>query len=341
MQPPVLIYSAPTVSPAHVPHRVANTQVCRTPELACRVSLQPLERFETLDAVIIFSDILVIPQAMGMEVQMVKGKGPVFPDPLVTPADVAKLNLTPDVEETLGYVFDALNLTRERIAGRVPLIGFCGGPWTLMAYMVEGAGTRTFAKCKGWLYNHPAESHALLAAMSEILVQYLVGQYRAGAQLVQVFESWAGELPRHLFDEFVFPYVALIARKVKAQCPDLPMTIFGRNIEHAFERFAKETLFDVVGLDWQSDPAVVRSLMTAAAPAGRSVALQGNLDPCALYGSEDVIRSEVQRMLDAFGAGTPGYIANLGHGLQPTHDPERVGAFVLAVQELSAAQAQS
>lgn len=312
-------------------------KVCRTPELACRVSLQPLERFTTLDAVIIFSDILVVPQAMGMEVQMVKGKGPVFPSPLVTPADVAKLNLTPDIESTLGYVFDALNLTRERIAGRVPLIGFCGGPWTLMAYMVEGAGTRTFAKCKAWLYNYPAESHALLAAMSEILVLYLIGQRNAGAQLVQVFESWAGELPRHLFDEFVFPYVQLIARKVKAACPELPMTIFGRGIEHAFPKLAAETLYDVVGLDWQMDPTIVRATVASAAP-DRSVALQGNLDPCALYGTEAVIRAEVKRMLDAFGVpGTPGYIANLGHGMQPTHDPEKAGIFIKAVQELSAA----
>jgi uroporphyrinogen decarboxylase len=179
-------------------------EICRSPELAKAASLQPLDRFEKLssgsiDAVIFFSDILVIPQAMGMEVLMVKGKGPVFPEPLALPSDLDKLEMNPHIEETLGYVFDGINLTRKEINGRVPLIGFSGGPWTLMAYMIEGGGSKTWAKCKGWLYNFPEASHRLLDGITKIIIKYLVGKVKAGAQLLQVFESWGGELAPHLF----------------------------------------------------------------------------------------------------------------------------------------------
>jgi uroporphyrinogen decarboxylase len=324
--------------------------VCRTPELACEVSLQPLERFKTLDAVIIFSDILVVPQAMGMECQMVKGKGPVFPEPIESPEDLTRLKLQPNVEESLGYVLDAINLTRERIAGRCPLIGFCGGPWTLMAYMIEGGGSRTFARSKGWLYRHPEASATLLDALAECLAQYLIAQARAGAQLLQVFESWGGELPQHMFRRFVLPRLASIAARVKAACPDVPMTVFGRGLGHALESLAA-TDFDCVGLDWQMDPAAARARIeavvvassdggTAEGAAGsrsearRPVTLQGNLDPCALYcGSKERLRVEVKRMLKAFGPHR--HIANLGHGMHPTHDPEMAGAFIELVQEES------
>lgn len=303
-------------------------KVCRTPELACRVSLQPLERFKTLDAVIIFCDILVIPQAMGLEVNMVKGKGPVLPNPLVTPEDMGRLEMKPDLEATLGYVFDALNLTRQRIAGRVPLIGFCGGPWTLMAYMIEGGGTRTFSKCKMWLYKYPAQSKKLLRSMTLILAQFLVAQYKAGAQLLQVFESWGGELPQHLFYEFVLPELALIAELVKKEVPGVPMTVFGRHLGYALESLAA-TQYDVVGLDWTIDPTAARGRVEG------KVSLQGNMDPCALYGTPESLRAEVKRMLKEFG--TKGYIANLGHGMHPTHDPAMAGNFIKFVQEESVA----
>ena len=251
-------------------------KVCRTPELACRVSLQPLERFKTLDAVIIFCDILVIPQAMGLEVNMVKGRGPVLPNPVVDPSHMKRLDTNPDLEKSLGYVFDALNLTRQRIDGRVPLIGFCGGPWTLMAYMIEGGGTRTFSKCKTWLYRYPEESKKLLHSVSILLAKFLIAQYRAGAQLLQVFESWGGELPQHVFKEFVLPELTYIVDTVKKEIPQVPMTVFGRGLGHALESLAA-TKFDVVGLDWSIDPKDARRRV------GSNVSLQGNLDPCALY----------------------------------------------------------
>lgn len=304
-------------------------KVCRTPELACRVSLQPLERFRTLDAVIIFCDILVIPQAMGLEVNMVKGKGPVLPRPVVDPSHMERLDMNPNLEETLGYVFDALNLTRERIAGRVPLIGFCGGPWTLMAYMIEGGGTRTFSKCKTWLYKYPKESKVLLHSVSVLLAKFLIAQYHAGAQLLQVFESWGGELPQHIFNEFVLPELTYIASTVKAAIPSVPMTVFGRGLGHALESLAA-TKFDVVGLDWGIDPQSARRRV------GTSVSLQGNLDPCALYGTPESLRREVRRMLSRYGT-MQRYIANLGHGMHPTHDPDMAGVFIKAVQEESLA----
>jgi uroporphyrinogen decarboxylase len=294
-------------------------------------SLQPLLRFETLDAVIFFSDILVIPQAMGMDVKMEKGRGPVFTAPLNTPADMSKLTLKPNVEAALGYVFDGINLTRKEINGRVPLIGFSGGPWTLMAYMVEGHGTKTWEKCKTWLYNHPVESHQLLQAVTDLLILYLVEQVKAGAQLLQVFESWGGELPPHLFKEFSVPYLRQIAAGVKAALPTdlkgkVPMTVFGRGLHHAVEDFANSE-YDVIGLDWSQSPSEARTI------TGNKKALQGNLDPCALYGSEEVIRKEVRRMINEFG--TKAYIANLGHGMHPSHSPTHAGYFIKAVQEIS------
>ena len=332
-------------------------KVCRTPELACRVSLQPLERFKTLDAVIIFCDILVIPQAMGLEVNMVKGRGPVLPNPVVDPSHMKRLDTNPDLEKSLGYVFDALNLTRQRIDGRVPLIGFCGGPWTLMAYMIEGGGTRTFSKCKTWLYRYPEESKKLLHSVSILLAKFLIAQYRAGAQLLQVFESWGGELPQHVFKEFVLPELTYIVDTVKKEIPQVPMTVFGRGLGHALESLAA-TKFDVVGLDWSIDPKDARRRV------GSNVSLQGNLDPCALYvvlpyihfshdvssqphththththtkhryGTRESLRKEVRYMLSRFGS-TQRHIANLGHGMHPTHDPEMAGEFIKAVQEES------
>jgi uroporphyrinogen decarboxylase len=195
--------------------------VCRTPEKACRVTLQPLERFGgLLDAAIIFSDILVVPQAMGMEVLMVPGRGPVFPEPLKTPADIAKLELKPDVEAELGYVYDAINLTRDRIDGHCPLIGFSGAPWTLMVYMIEGGGSPTKSKAKTWLYKYPEESHRLMQAITDVLVEYMLGQVTAGAQMLQLFETvGAQELTQEQYYEFVLPYLQQVARRLKAGMP--------------------------------------------------------------------------------------------------------------------------
>mmetsp|Transcript_10243 Transcript_10243/g.11807 ORF Transcript_10243/g.11807 Transcript_10243/m.11807 type:complete len:421 (-) Transcript_10243:1628-2890(-) len=308
--------------------------MCRTPELSCKVSLQPLERFPTLDAVIIFQDILIVPQAMGMEVLMVKGKGPVFPEPLRTPSDLERLDFSPDMEETLGYVFDSVNLTRQRIAGKVPLLGFSGAPFTLMGYMVEGGGSKTMSKVKTWLFRYPDESHRLLQGLADIIVEYMIEKVRAGAQMLQIFESNGGDLSPAQFEEFSLPYLAQIAKRIKKGLaekglPVVPLTVFARgaNWEGALEKLS-ETEYNTVSLDWRVDPKTARNRISV-----KNATIQGNLDPCTLYASKDRIYTEVVKMLKGFG--TERYIANLGHGMHPDHDPEHAHAFILAVQEVS------
>eukprot|EP00946_MAST-07B_sp_MAST-7B-sp1_P002790 g2790.t1 len=343
-------------------------KVCRTPELAAKVTMQPLERFDTLDALIIFSDILVIPQAMGMQVEMVKGKGPVFPAPLSeTPGDLSALDLAPDVDGALGYVFDAINLVRQQSLGKVPVIGFCGAPWTLMAYMVEGGGTKTFHKSKPWLYNHPEASHKLLGAIADLCVTYLIGQVRAGAHMLQVFDSWGGQLGPALFAEFSLPYLRQIATGVKAALAadsslpapnDVPMTIFAKGAYWALEDLARSD-FDVLGLDWTMDPTATRRLVQAVAEEQateggeasedaakksqqrpyrtRPKSLQGNLDPAAMYATEEVLRENVRTMVSQFcpDGRVEGYIANLGWGMQPFMTPESAGIFINEAQVAS------
>ena len=298
--------------------------VVRTPELAAEATLQPIRRF-ALDAAIIFSDILVVPQAMGMEVDMVKGAGPTFRRPLQGPEDLGRL-VEPDVDETLAYVFDALTLTRQRLEGRVPLIGFCGAPWTLMAYMVEGGGSKTFSRAKSWLLRTPGAAHTLLERITEVLIRYLTRQVDAGAQVLQVFDSWAGLLGPDDFRDFALPYLRRIAGAVRTAHPEVPVIVFARGAHYALPDLV-EAGFQVIGIDWTIDPA------TARAQVGEGVTLQGNLDPAVLYGDAEVIRERVRRMLTAFGSGP--LIANLGHGMHPDHDPAHAAAFVEAVHEES------
>ncbi len=299
--------------------------VVQTPALAAEVTIQPIERFP-LDAAIIFSDILVVPQAFGMEVEMKRGVGPHFPDPLDTPDDLDRL-VEPDVEAALGHVFDALTLTRQRLEGRVPLIGFCGAPWTLMAYMVEGGGSKSFAKARAWLYEHPGASKQLLQRITDVLIDYLRGQIEAGAQLVQVFDSWAGLLGPATFRQFALPYLRQIADALDASHPDVPTIVFAKGVHYALDALA-DTAYDVIGLDWTMDPHAARQVV------GTRAVLQGNLDPCALYAPPEGIRRAVQNMLAAFGPHR--HIANLGHGMHPDHDPEHARAFIEAVQAYSA-----
>lgn len=299
--------------------------VVQTPELAAEVTLQPIERFP-LDAAIIFSDILVVPQAFGMEVQMKSGVGPHFPEPLATPEDLARLD-EPEVEATLGHVFAALTETRTRLDGRVPLIGFCGAPWTLMAYMIEGGGSKAFKRARAWLYEHPTASKELLQRITDVLVAYLQGQAEAGAQIVQVFDSWAGLLGPDTFQQFALPYLRQIATALAESHPDVPTIVFAKGSHYALDALA-DTAYDVIALDWSMEPAAAREVV------GRRAVLQGNLDPCALYAAPDQIRRSVQDMLARFGAHH--HIANLGHGMHPDHDPDHVRAFVEAVQEQSA-----
>jgi len=298
--------------------------VVETPELAARVTLQPVERFR-VDAAIIFSDIMTVPQAMGLEVKMVPGQGPTFPDPVETPEDLDRL-VAPDVDDALDYVFDALTLTRKKLNGRVPLIGFSGAPWTLMAYMVEGGGSRSYRRARSWLYEYPEASKALLGQITDVVVDYLLAQVEAGAQMLQVFDSWAGLHGPDTFRGFCLPYLREVASRVKAECPSVPIVVFPKNVHYGLEPLASSS-YDVISLDWTMDPEEAREIV-----ADRAV-LQGNLDPCALYASPEPLRRNVQHMLAEFGPHR--HIANLGHGMLPDHDPEHARVFVDAVHEHS------
>ncbi|XP_071846753.1 uroporphyrinogen decarboxylase-like isoform X2 [Apostichopus japonicus] len=305
-------------------------KVCQTPELACEITLQPIRRFE-LDAAIIFSDILVIPQALGLEVLMVPGKGPTFPEPINTPEDLKRLDHDVDVSKSLKYVYDAITLTRHRLEGKVPLIGFAGAPWTLMAYCIEGGGSKTLSKCKRWLYAHPNESHQFLKLLTKVISEYLIEQVAAGAQLLQVFDSNAEFLGYDQFMSFSLQYLRSIASSVKAGLKErgiepVPMIVFAKGANYATKELS-EIGYDVVQLSWTVKPETARM----EAP---SVTLQGNLDPCAMYAPPDEISQLVSQMLTKFG--TQRLIANLGHGVYPDFDPDHVKAFIDAVHVHSA-----
>ncbi|CBX95347.1 similar to uroporphyrinogen decarboxylase [Plenodomus lingam JN3] len=292
-------------------------ECCRSPEIASTLTLQPIERYEGLiDAAIIFSDILVIPQAMGMEVIMVDKKGPHFPDPLQTPEDKQYkevLERKVDVAESLDYVYKAITLTRQKLAGRVPLIGFCGAPWTLLCYMVEGGGSKLFIQTKTWVYKYPEESKALLQKIAELCVEYLALQVQAGAQMIQVFDSWAGELSPTSFKSFALPYLNYIADNLPARLKSkglepVPMTVFAKGAWYALPDLF-ESNYNTIGLDWLHDPAEAYKLARA-----KGKVLQGNADPGVLYGTQEAITRVVEEMVAGFDGGKQGWIANLGHG---------------------------
>jgi len=299
-------------------------EVVETPELAAEVTIQPVERLP-VDAAILFCDIMVVPEAMGLEVKMVSGQGPTFPAPLTTPDEMERL-AEPDVDEALVHVFEALTVTRKQLNGRVPLIGFSGAPWTLMAYMVEGGGSKSYRAARKWLYRHPEASKALLQRTTDVIVDYLIGQVEAGAQMLQVFDSWAGLHSPEAFRTFVLPYLDEIATRVKKAHPEVPLVIFAKGAHYALDALA-DTDYDVISLDWTMAPESAREKV------GDRAVLQGNLDPCALYAPPDALRREVQHMLAGFGP--LHHIANLGHGMLPDHDPEHALVFVEAVHEHS------
>ena len=310
-------------------------KVCQTPELACEITLQPIRRFP-LDAAIIFSDILVIPQALGMTIQMKPGVGPVFDKPLVTPEDIDSLTM-PDVKVVLKYVYDAITLTRHKLEGKVPLIGFTGAPWTLMAYMIEGGGSKTQSKAKKWLYQHPEASRKLLSLLTEVCVDYLVEQVRAGAQMLQVFESNAEYLGAQQFNTFALPYLEKIVKDVRSklvaeQLADVPMTVFAKGGHYALESLARLG-YNTVGLDWTMDPVSARTRV------GDNITLQGNLDPCALYAPKKDIEEAAKQLCEKFGSQR--WIANLGHGIYPDVDPDHLGAYIEAVQKYSQVKQES
>ncbi|EOD52211.1 Uroporphyrinogen decarboxylase (URO-D) [Neofusicoccum parvum] len=300
-------------------------ECCRSPEIASTLTLQPIERFAGLiDAAIIFSDILVIPQAMGMEVVMVDKKGPHFPDPLRSPDDKQYKDIMArdvDVKAELQYVYDAITLTRKKLAGRVPLLGFCGAPWTLLSYMVEGGGSKMFKEVKTWIYKYPDATKALLQKIAELCVDYLAQQVIAGAQMIQVFDSWAGELSPATFKVFSLPYLQHIADNLPKRLKELgqepvPMTVFAKGAWYALDDLC-DTNYNVIGLDWLHDPAEAYKVAQA-----KGKVVQGNADPGVLYGSREAITATVEHMARGFGGGKKGWIANLGHGITPFVNPD-------------------
>jgi len=302
--------------------------LCSNPELACEVTLQPVERYP-LDAAILFSDILTIPDAMGLGLYFEEGEGPCFEKPVRRAADVQALGV-PDPESELRYVMDAVRLIRRVLDNRIPLIGFAGSPWTLATYMVEGGTTKTFSQVKGMLYSEPALLHQLLETTAEAVTAYLNAQVAAGAQALMIFDTWGGVLTPRDYRDFSLQYMQGIVDGLTREAEDrkVPVILFTKGGGQWLEAMA-DTGVDALGIDWSTDIGEARRRV------GNRVALQGNLDPATLYGTPAVIRERVAGVLEAFGAGS-GHVFNLGHGITPDVDPEHAGALVNAVHELSA-----
>ncbi|MCJ7815865.1 MAG: uroporphyrinogen decarboxylase [Xanthomonadales bacterium] len=301
--------------------------LCQTPELACEVTLQPLRRF-SLDAAIIFSDILTVPDVMGLKLFFVAGEGPKFENPIRSAEDIKKLP-SPDVNESLGYVMDAISLTRRELDGKVPLIGFSGSPWTLATYMVEGGSSRTFSMTKKLIYQEPKMAHELLGKLANTVTDYLNAQIESGAQAVQIFDTWGGALSSKAYQEFSLRYMAQIVSGLKRESEGrrVPVILFSKGCNTQLEALA-DTGCDALGVDWTI------SLDEARARVGDRVALQGNLDPSILLADKKVIRQEVNETLNSFGQGN-GHVFNLGHGITPEVEPENLTALISAVWELS------
>ena len=292
-------------------------ELAETPALAAEVTVQPVDELK-VDAAIIFSDILVIPEAMGLPYEMAEQRGPWFPRTISSAADVEALLSGPAAAERLAYVYEALEITRRELAGRVPLIGFSGAPWTLLAYMVEGRGSKTFSKAKAFLYNEPRLAHRLLEKITATVIAYLQEKIRHGADLVQLFDSWAGILGPEQYREFSLPYLRAICTAIEAA----PVTVFAKGAWFALEEIGQLDC-QVVGLDWTVSPQEGRRRV------GSRPVLQGNLDPCALYAAPEAVAAAAQRMLDAFGRR---HIANLGHGVYPDTPLENVRTYIQAIQ---------
>ena len=294
--------------------------LAQNPEYACEVTLQPLERFE-LDAAILFSDILTIPDAMGLGLSFANGEGPQFAHPVRSAADIAKLAV-PDMDGELRYVMDAVRLIRRELHGRVPLIGFSGSPWTLACYMVEGHGSKDFATLKAMCWNEPRLAHQLLDTLAQSVAHYLIAQAAAGAQTLMIFDTWGGLLGPAPFREFSLRYMARVVDALKANehSRELPLILFSKGAGAHLAEMA-DTGCTGLGVDWTINLADARQ-----AVAGK-VALQGNLDPAILRASPEVIRREARAVLDSYG-NHPGHIFNLGHGITPEVNPEHVRVLV-------------
>jgi uroporphyrinogen decarboxylase len=292
---------------------------CQTPELACQITLQPVDIIG-VDAAILFSDILVVPQAMGLEVQLIESKGPVLPEPIKNLSDLDRIAI-PDVNDQLAYVFDAIKLIKNELNGRVPLIGFAGAPWTLLCYMVQGKGSKTFDEAKAFCYQQPQTAHRLLQMITDTTIAYLKGQVKAGADIIQLFDSWGGLLSPADFETFSLYYIRQIVAALKDEVPTI---IFAKGAWFALEEMAA-TGAHGLGIDWCIDPGKAREL------AGNNVTLQGNFDPAKLLAPIPQIRKEVKAMLTGFKGFR--HIANLGHGILPNVPVDHARAFVDTIKE--------
>ncbi|MCK9696801.1 uroporphyrinogen decarboxylase [Pseudomonas syringae] len=302
--------------------------LCKNPQFACEVTLQPLDRYP-LDAAILFSDILTIPDAMGQGLYFETGEGPRFRKTVSTLADIEALPI-PDAQQDLGYVMDAVSTIRRELNGRVPLIGFAGSPWTLATYMVEGGSSKDFRKSKAMLYDNPQAMHLLLDKLAQSVTSYLNGQILAGAQAVQIFDSWGGSLSSAAYQGFSLAYMRKIVNGLIRENDGrkVPVIVFTKGGGLWLESIA-DIGADTLGLDWTCDIGEARQRV------GSKVSLQGNMDPTVLYARPEAIRQEVARILASYGSGT-GHVFNLGHGITPEVDPANAGAFINAVHELSA-----
>ena len=299
--------------------------LCMNADLACEVTLQPLERYD-LDAAILFSDILTIPDAMGLGLYFAEGEGPRFKKVITSRKDVEKIAI-PDPEQELSYVMNAVRTIRRDLNGRVPLIGFSGSPWTLATYMVEGGSSKDFGRVKGMMYDDPAAMHLLLEKLADSVTLYLNAQIAAGAQAVMIFDTWGGLLTPKTYKEFSLNYMQRIISGLQREADgrEVPITLFTKGGGQWLESMA-DTGCTALGLDWTIN------ISDAKQRVGNQVALQGNMDPCVLYGSPDTIRQQVNSIISDFGEGS-GHVFNLGHGIHQHIDPENVKVLVDAVHE--------
>lgn len=295
-------------------------ELVETPELAAEVTIQPVDILD-VDAAIIFSDILVIPEAMGLSYEMVEKKGPYFPKTINSEADINNLKIA-DASD-LNYTIDAIKITRKELNGKVPLIGFAGAPWTIFCYMIEGSGSKTFSKPRSLLYKNPQLAHSLLDKITHSTINYLKGQVSAGADVIQVFDSWAGVLGKEVYEEFSLKYI----RRICEAITEVPVTVFAKGAFFSMDEMGKLPCA-TIGLDWQMDIIESRKLV------GPGKVLQGNLDPAILYGTRETIEMETRKMLDNFGGSH--HIANLGHGVYPDTSVDAVKAFIETVKNYSA-----
>lgn len=294
-------------------------ELVETPEFAAEVTIQPVDLLG-VDAAIIFSDILVVPEAMGLEYQMIEQKGPWFEKTIKSEEGLKFAETDFDIEDRLGYVLEAIRITKKELNGRVPVIGFAGAPWTIFCYMVEGHGSKTFSESRKLLYTNPTLAHELLRRITKVTISYLKAQIKAGAQMVQLFDSWAGILGHEQYATFGLKYL----QEISTAITEVPVTLFAKGATSSVIDLAKLDC-NTIGLDWSMDVAEVRSKI------GETRTIQGNLDPCVLYSSHSEVENLTKKMLNSFTSQR--HIVNLGHGVYPDVDPEKVKTFIKTVKE--------